>query len=123
VIAAVAIGLPVVAVALGEGLGNGPGAIFAFGAVLAAILTVLLVTRRGLWWAVPAPPLVIGLVSIIAEEIARPPKLHDRTALAVWAAHWAVRTFPVMAVAEAAAIGTAIFVLTRARQGWERAAR
>jgi hypothetical protein len=47
-------------VAAGLG-GNGDGPVFQAGAVLGACAATLMATRRGLWWLVPAQPLVMLL--------------------------------------------------------------
>ena len=52
--------------------GNGDGPIFQAGAVLGAGITTLMATRRGLWWLVPAQPMVVVPSAVVGMLLAEP---------------------------------------------------
>lgn len=71
-----AVGVPVVAeiaasVAGSDG-GRGYGVVFQVGAVLGAVVATWLATRRGLWWLVPAQPLIVVPVAVAGTVLNEP---------------------------------------------------
>ncbi|MEZ0069542.1 hypothetical protein ABIA32_005587 [Streptacidiphilus sp. MAP12-20] len=99
----VLLALPVFGAALDEVIGSPLGLLFALCTVLASAWAALLTTRRGLWWVLPAPPLVVAAVTVLSQLL-----LHDvdlsGTKLATTALKWAVTGFPVMAFSLLAAV-------------------
>jgi hypothetical protein len=52
--------------------GNGDGPIFQAGAVLGAGIATLMATRRGLWWLIPAQPMVVVPSAVLGMLLAEP---------------------------------------------------
>lgn len=70
--ALVAVAVPV-AGGIAAGMnGNGDGPIFQAGAVLGAGIATLMATRRGLWWLVPAQPMVVVPSAVLGMLLAEP---------------------------------------------------
>ena len=70
--ALVAVAVPV-AGGIAAGMnGDGDGPIFQAGAVLGAGITTLMATRRGLWWLVPAQPMVVVPSAVLGVLLAEP---------------------------------------------------
>jgi hypothetical protein len=59
------------AVVAGEN-GNGDGPLFQAGAILGACLATLLATRRGLWYLVPAQPMIVVPSAVVGVLLAEP---------------------------------------------------
>ncbi|MCX4746582.1 hypothetical protein OG455_13795 [Kitasatospora sp. NBC_01287] len=99
-----ALGLPVVGAFSDELLGSAPGGVFTALTVLGTAAAAWLATRAGWWWV------LTGVAPVVLASIAGAELLADRggygnaKALATGAAKWAVRGFPVMAAALAAAL-------------------
>lgn len=51
---------------------NGDGPIFQAGAVLGAGIATLMATRRGLWWLIPAQPMVVVPSAVLGMLLAEP---------------------------------------------------
>lgn len=70
--ALVAVAVPV-AGGIAAGLsGNGDGPVFQAGAVLGAGIATLMATRRGLWWLVPAQPMVVVPSAVLGMLLGEP---------------------------------------------------
>jgi hypothetical protein len=52
--------------------GNGDGPIFQAGAVIGAGVATLLATRRGLWWLIPAQPMIVVPSAVVGMLLAEP---------------------------------------------------
>lgn len=52
--------------------GDGDGPIFQAGAVIGACAATLMATRRGLWWLVPAQPMVVVPSAVVGMLVAEP---------------------------------------------------
>ena len=76
IVALVAIGVPVVAEIAASLTSDSPdrgyGPIFYVGAVLGAMVATWRATRRGLWWLIPAQPLIIVPVAVGGTILAEP---------------------------------------------------
>jgi hypothetical protein len=76
VVALVAVGIPVAAEIAasvsGNDAGRGYGPVFQTGVVLGAIVATWLATRRGLWWLVPAQPLIVVLTAVAGTVLNEP---------------------------------------------------
>lgn len=70
--ALIAVGVPVAGGIAAGMSGNGDGPVFQAGAVLGAGVTTLLATRRGLWWLVPAQPMVVVPAAVLGMLLAEP---------------------------------------------------
>lgn len=73
------------------------------------------VTRRGLWWAVPAAPAAVWLAGAAAELTLHDPGYVGAKAQAVGLLHATVHAFPVMAAALAASLLVALAGRTTSR--------
>ncbi|WP_152628287.1 DUF6542 domain-containing protein [Streptacidiphilus neutrinimicus] len=65
----VLLGLPVLGALVDEVSGAPLGRFFLICSVLASAWAALLVTRRGLWWVLPSPPLVIAVVAFVDQVL------------------------------------------------------
>ena len=72
VVVFVAVGVPIAAEIAASVAGNGEGPVFLVGAVLGAVAATLLATRRGLWWLLPAQPLVVVPAAIAGTVLSEP---------------------------------------------------
>jgi hypothetical protein len=108
-------------VAAGLG-GNGDGPVFQAGAVLGACAATLMATRRGLWWLVPAQPLVVVPSAVVGMLLAEPSgtKKAKLGADTVTALHHA---FVITLVALAAVLVVALVKAAVGRGGEPTAAR
>jgi len=70
--ALVAVGIPVAAGIAAGMRGNGDGPVFQAGAILGACAATLLATRRGLWWLVPAQPMVVVPSAVLGMLLSEP---------------------------------------------------
>ncbi|WP_194890967.1 DUF6542 domain-containing protein [Catenulispora pinisilvae] len=70
--ALIAVGIPVAAGIVAGANGNGDGPLFQGGAVLGACAATMLATRRGLWWLVPAQPMVVVPSAVGGVLLAEP---------------------------------------------------
>ncbi|MEY9935050.1 hypothetical protein ABH926_009721 [Catenulispora sp. GP43] len=70
--ALVAVGVPMAAGIAAGVHGNGDGPIFQAGAVLGACVATLMATRRGLWWLVPAQPMIVVPSAVLGMLLAEP---------------------------------------------------
>lgn len=102
--------------------GNGDGPILQAGAVLGACAATLLATRRGLWWLVPAQPLVVVPWAVVGVLLAEPggTKKAKLGTDAVTALHHA---FVITLVALAAVLVVALVKAAVGRGGEPTAAR
>ena len=70
--ALVAVGVPVAGGIAAGWHGDGDGPIFQAGAVLGACVATLMATRRGLWWLVPAQPMIVVPSAVLGKLLAEP---------------------------------------------------
>jgi hypothetical protein len=63
----VLLALPLLGALVDEVSGAPLGGFFLLCSVLASAWAALLVTRRGLWWVLPSPPLVIAAVAVLDQ--------------------------------------------------------
>lgn len=70
--ALVAVGIPVAGGIAAGMSGNGDGPVFQAGAILGAVVATLMATRRGLWWLVPAQPMIVVPSAVLAMLLAEP---------------------------------------------------
>ncbi|MEY9887801.1 hypothetical protein ABIA35_006813 [Catenulispora sp. MAP12-49] len=70
--ALVAVGIPVAAGVAAGMRGDGDGHIFQAGAVLGACVATVMATRRGLWWLVPAQPMIVVPSAVLGMLLAEP---------------------------------------------------
>jgi Domain of unknown function (DUF6542) len=70
--ALVAVAVPVTAGVAAGVHGDGDGHIFQAGAVLGACVATLMATRRGLWWLVPAQPMIVVPSAVLGMLLAEP---------------------------------------------------
>lgn len=68
----VAVGVPAAAGVAAGLSGNGDGPFFQVGAVLGACAATLLATRRGLWWLLPAQPMIVVPAAVGGVLLAEP---------------------------------------------------
>jgi hypothetical protein len=107
-------GLPLLGALLDELFGAPLGGAFPVCTVLASAWAALLVTRRGLWWVLPSPPLVVAVVALLDLTL-----LHGSdfagAKLGTGLLKWSVDLFPTMffALLAAAAAPALRRVLTR----------
>lgn len=87
--------LPVLGALVDEVSGAPLGGFFLVSSVLASAWAALLSTRRGLWWALPSPPLVIAAVALVDQLL-----LHGAdfagSKLGTGLLKWSVDLFPTM---------------------------
>ncbi|SEL38653.1 DUF6542 domain-containing protein [Streptacidiphilus jiangxiensis] len=99
----VLLGLPLFGALVDEVSGAPLGTVFAVCSVLASAWAALLVTRRGLWWVLPSPPLVIAGIAFLDQLL-----LHSSdfagTKLGTGLLKWSVELFPAMFFALLAAL-------------------
>ncbi|WP_269857264.1 DUF6542 domain-containing protein [Streptomyces sp. RPT161] len=107
--------LPVAGAAADELATSAPGWGLTVGAVLAAAVSAARCSRAGAWWVVPAPPLVVAVVTVAAELVSGGTGHHGKS-LSTAAAHWAVDAFPAMAAAEATVLAVLTVRALRARR-------
>lgn len=70
--ALVAVGIPVAAGIAAGMRGDGDGPVFQAGAVLGACAATLLATRRGLWWLIPAQPMIVVPSAVLGMLLSEP---------------------------------------------------
>lgn len=112
VVVAVAIGVPVVAQAVAATAGSGTGVVFQVGAVLGACGATWLATRRGLWWLVPAQPLIVVPIALAGGALSEPGGT-SKTKLGTDAASVLQHSFP---VAVAAVVAVVLVGVVKARR-------
>ncbi|NUP46757.1 MAG: hypothetical protein HOW97_05505, partial [Catenulispora sp.] len=75
-VALAAVGIPIVAEVVASVTGSGPavgyGLVFQIGTVLGAAVATWFATRRGLWWLVPAQPLIVVPVAVAGTVLNEP---------------------------------------------------
>jgi hypothetical protein len=105
--ALVAVLIPVAA-GITAGLnGNGDGPVFQVGAVLGACAATLMATRRGLWWLLPAQPMIVVPAAVVGVLLAEPSGT-NRTKMGTDAATALQHAFVVTLVALAAVAVVAV---------------
>ncbi|MDF3291745.1 DUF6542 domain-containing protein [Streptomyces silvisoli] len=107
--------LPVMGAALDEALGARLGWAFLLTAVAAGGVGAASCPRSALWWLVPAPPLVVALVTVGAELLCGPAAFRGGKGLTTGAVRWGVDAFPAMAAAEAAVLAVLLVRYVRTR--------
>ncbi|MEY9875661.1 hypothetical protein ABH931_005165 [Streptacidiphilus sp. MAP12-33] len=99
----VLLALPLLGALVDEVSGTPLGGAFAVCSVLASAWAALLVTRRGLWWVLPSPPLVVASFAFLDQLL-----LHSSdfagTKLGTGLLKWSVDLFPTMFFALLAAL-------------------
>lgn len=70
--ALVAVGVPGAAGVVAGMRGDGDGPVFQIGAVLGACIATLMATRRGLWWLVPAQPMIVVPSAVVGMLLSEP---------------------------------------------------
>ncbi|MCQ4040665.1 DUF6542 domain-containing protein [Streptantibioticus rubrisoli] len=109
--------LPVMGAALDEALGARLGWAFLLAAVGAAGAGAVSCPRSALWWLVPAPPLVVALVTVGAEVLCGPAAFRGGKGLTTGAVRWGVDAFPAMAAAQTAVLAVLLVRYLRTRRG------
>lgn len=75
-VALAAVGIPIVAEVVGSVAGSGAeagyGLAFQIGTVLGAAVATWFATRRGLWWLVPAQPLIVVPIAVAGTVLNEP---------------------------------------------------
>ncbi|MFI9720393.1 DUF6542 domain-containing protein [Streptomyces sp. NPDC052396] len=112
----VALLLPVAGAVLDELTGSALGTLFALTAALGGALAAAGCSRAGAWWVAYAPPPLVALVTVVADQAAGRTGSHGR-GLTTGAVHWAIDAFPAMASAEAAILAVLAVRWFRARRG------
>ncbi|MEY9842981.1 DUF6542 domain-containing protein [Streptacidiphilus sp. MAP5-3] len=100
----VLVGLPLLGAGVDEVLGNPLGVVFALCAALGTAWAALLCTRRGLWWVLPMPPLLVAAITVVSQLALHGDQLAGGRSLATASVKWAVTDFPIMASAVLAAV-------------------
>ncbi|WP_198035157.1 DUF6542 domain-containing protein [Streptacidiphilus rugosus] len=117
--------LPVLGALVDELIGSPLGPVFALCTVLASAWAALLTSRHGLWWVLPAPPLVVAGVTAVTQLLFHDVALSG-TKLATTLLTWAVKGFPVMffsVLAAVAALGLRRWLVGRTARRSAGAAR
>lgn len=120
--ALVAAGIPVAAGVTAGMRGTGDGPIFQAGAVLGACVATVMATRRGLWWLLPAQPMIVVPAAVIGVLLAEPSGT-NRTKMGTDAATALQHAFVVTLVAVAAVAVVAVAKAAFGRSGEPKPAR
>ncbi|MEV8476325.1 DUF6542 domain-containing protein [Streptomyces sp. NPDC051173] len=98
-----ALALPVAGAVVDELVSSSLGWTFVATAVIGAAWAAMTCSKAGAWWVAYAPPLVVTLITVVAEQAVGKTGAHGK-GLTTGAVHWAVDAFPAMAAAEVALI-------------------
>lgn len=120
--ALVAVGIPVAAGVVAGMRGDGDGPVFQIGAVLGACVATLMATRRGLWWLVPAQPMIV-VPSAVAGMLLAEPAGTNRTKMGTDSVSALHHAFVITLVALAAVVVAAAVKAALGRGGEPKTAR
>jgi hypothetical protein len=118
----VLLALPVLGALADEVSGAPLGGFFLVCSVLASAWAALLVTRRGLWWVLPSPPLVVAAVAVLDQLLLHGSDFSGNK-LGTGVLKWSVDLFPTMFFALLAAAAAPALRRALTRRAAVRATR